>query len=73
MSVLQIASRTLSEEEILNRLKSLAGVIKVDNKEKKFAQNKEKVVQFIKRKKLSGEQEKLVFAVLKEFGFLNKG
>lgn len=73
MSVLQIASRTLSEDEVLHRLKGLAGIIKVDNRAKKFTQNKERAMQFIKKKKLSSEQEKLVFSVLKEFGFLNKG
>ena len=72
--VLNLASKQLTEFEILSSLKTAAGLINIDveKKVKKHTLNEKKAFNFIQQKNLTSEQSDLIFEVLNHFGLIKK-
>ncbi|WP_397601620.1 ParB/RepB/Spo0J family partition protein [Silvanigrella sp.] len=71
-SLLNIASRKLTDDEVLNELKILCGIIqrKNSNTEVKYLKNKNKFKEYVKTKNYSDIEIKLIEEALMEFGIL---
>lgn len=71
-SLLNIASRKLTDDEVLNEIKILCGIIqrKNSNTEVKYLKNKNKFKEYVKIKNYSDIEIKLIEEALMEFGIL---